>query len=143
MTEVSILWAKAEQSAIVSGGGGGGGGNNRSTAHQFVISDPDWRTRHCAEPAADRIRDATGRDVWRELGGVPRSPKEAAAIFRRLKVRSLKGAVTKLLGKPIDPKLAMRGDIAMVDNALGIVRGEWIECVDRMQPIGRASAPGA
>jgi hypothetical protein len=33
----------------------------------------------------------------------------------------------------------MRGDIAMVDGALGIVRGELVECMDRMQPIARAS----
>lgn len=77
--------------------------------------------------------------MWRELGGCPRSPAEAAALYRRLKVRSLKGVMTKVLGKPVDPKLAMRGDIALVDNALGIVRGELVECFNGMVPIHRAS----
>lgn len=102
------------------------------------MTDPDWRSQHCADLAADWLKEATGRDVWGELGGPPRSPKEAAAIYRKLRVRKLKNAVSKVLGKPIDPKFAMRGDIAMVDNALGVVRGDMIECFDRMQPIERA-----
>jgi hypothetical protein len=100
------------------------------------VRDPDWDF-HCTDHAIEHILKTTGRDVWRELGGAPRNTKQAAALFRRLKVRSLKNAVTKVLGKPIDFKLAMRGDIVMVDNALGICRGDLIECLDRMQPIGR------
>lgn len=101
-------------------------------------STPDWRTRHCAEPAADRIREATGKDPWHALGGCPRSAREAAALYRRAGVTNLKDCVTAVLGEPVSPLLAMRGDLAMVDNALGIVRGEWVECIDRLQPIGRA-----
>lgn len=105
--------------------------------------DPDWRTQHCADLAAEWLKRATGRDVWGELGGPPRSPKEAAAIYRRLRVRTLKNAVSKVLGKPVDPKRAMRGDIALVESgeirALGIVRGDLVECFDRMQPIERVT----
>jgi hypothetical protein len=49
----------------------------------------------------------------------------------------LRQFVTAILGEPINRRQAMRGDIAMVDNALGVVRGEWVECADRMQPLSR------
>lgn len=101
--------------------------------------EPDWRTRHCAEPAVARLREATGRDLWDELGGCPRNPREAAEVLRKLGVTSFRDAVTAVLGDPINPRLAKRGDIALVDNALGIVRGDLIECIDRMQPIARAT----
>lgn len=102
------------------------------------MRDPDWRTCHCAEPAVERLKQATGRDVWAEFGQCPRSPREAAAFYRRLGVTNLSDAVTTVLGKPIDPKLAMRGDIALVGGALGIVRGEWIECLEGMPPLSAA-----
>jgi hypothetical protein len=101
-------------------------------------ADPDWRTRHCAEPAAEQVLKATGEDPWAALGGCPRSWREAADLYRRLGVTNLKDAVTAVLGAPIACKHARRNDVAMVDGALGIVRGELVECIDRMQPIGRA-----
>lgn len=94
---------------------------------------------HCAEHAVQ----ALGRDIWKELGGCPRSAKEAAALYRRLGVRTLRQAATKVLGKPVNPKRAMRGDIVMVRTdrfeALGICRGDLIECADRMVPIAQAT----
>jgi hypothetical protein len=98
---------------------------------------PEW-SGHCAEPAVEQLKQATGRDLWAELG-CPRSWREAADFYRKLGVTNLNDAVTKVLGKPINPKCAMRGDIVMVDGALGICRGEWVECIDRMQPLARAS----
>src|SRR5206468_4512404 len=91
------------------------------SASTAALPDPDWRTGHCAEPAVERLKQATGRDLWAELGGVPRSPRAAAAFYRRLGVTCLADAVTAILGDPVDPKLAMRGDVALVDDALGIV----------------------
>jgi hypothetical protein len=103
------------------------------------LPDPDWATVHCTEPAAELVLKATGRDIWAELGGCPHSWREAAEIYRRLGVTNLKDAVSAILGPPVDLGHARRGDIAMVDGALGIVRGELVECLDRMQPIGRAA----
>jgi hypothetical protein len=85
----------------------------------------------------------TGKSLWRRLGRRARSPADAAKIYRRLKVRDLRGAVSKVLGPPIDPAFAMRDDIALVEGvngwpALGIVRGDLIECADAMQPIHKA-----
>lgn len=99
---------------------------------------PDW-DRHCAEHGAAAVLAASGRDLWSETGGCPRNWREAAAVYRRLGARDLAGAVTALLGPPINPNLAGRGDLAMVDGALGICRGDLVECLDRMQPIGRAT----
>ena len=87
----------------------------------------------------DAVTAATGRDVWAELGGCPRSWAEAAALYRRLGVRSLVDAVSSVLGPALDPKQAMRGDVMMVDGSLGICRGELVECIDRMQPARRAT----
>jgi hypothetical protein len=101
------------------------------------MADPDW-DGHCAEPAVARLKEATGRDLWGELGGCPRSWREAAAFYRKLGVRNLKGAVTKVLGKPQSPLRAMRGDIVLIGGALGVVRGDLVECLDGMKPIGAA-----
>lgn len=100
--------------------------------------DPDW-SFHCAEPAVERASEALARDVWADLGGCPRGWKEAAALYRRIGATCLADCVTYVLGQPVDPKMAVRGDICMVDGALGICRGEWVECIDRMQPLGRAT----
>lgn len=97
---------------------------------------PEW-DGHCAELAAAHI---PGRDIWVELGGCPRSWKEAGDLYRREGVRTLGELVTKVLGPPVDPKLARRGDIVMADGALGICRGDLCEFLDRMQPLERATA---
>lgn len=34
----------------------------------------------------------------------------------------------------------MRGDVVMVDRALGVCQGDWAEFMDRMQPMSRATA---
>lgn len=104
--------------------------------------EPDWN-QHCADHAAEQFKNVTGKTLWRVLHHkVPRSPKEAASLYRKLGVTNLKDAVTKVLGEPIGPAFAMRGDIALVMSgpvsALGIVRGEMIECLDRMLPVDRA-----
>lgn len=104
-----------------------------------TVSEPDWDW-HCADVAIQRVREATGRDIWAELGGKPNNHREGAELYRRNGATMLADLVTKVLGPPVDPKRAMRGDICMVDGALGICRGEWVECFDRMQPLGRATA---
>lgn len=103
--------------------------------------EPDW-DRHCAEFAAAHVKAITGRNIWKELGGVPRGPREAADLYRKLGVRTLRGAVSKVLGRPMKPQFAMRGDLVLVKSgsisALGICRGELIECADNMLPMDRA-----
>jgi hypothetical protein len=79
-----------------------------------------------------------GRDIWAELGGCPRSWREAADLYRRHGCRTLAEVVSKVLGPPIDPKRAMRGDVVMVRGALGICRGELADCMGAMVPMGEA-----
>jgi hypothetical protein len=102
------------------------------------VSEPDW-AHHCAEFAADHLKAKTGREFWDEFGGCPKSPREAANFYRRMGVTNFRDAVSRVLGEPASPAFAMRDDIVMADNALGICRGELVEFMDRMQPISRAS----
>jgi len=101
---------------------------------------------HCADRAAEAVRLASGRDVWAELGGSPRSWRACAALYRRFGVRTLGQMVTVVLGEPLaSRRLAMRGDIALVQGSLGVVRGALVECVGGdgeavMMPIGDVSA---
>jgi hypothetical protein len=105
-----------------------------------MFREPSWND-HCAECAAEHVRQSTGRDVWSELGcaGPPRGWREAADLYRRHGVSSLADLVTVVLGPSTDRRLAMRGDIVMVDGALGICRGELVEFIDRILPLSRAS----
>jgi len=95
----------------------------------FGPSEPDWRTRHCADAAAEAVLSASGRDIWAELGGSPRSRREAAALCRRLGAGTLAEAVTAVLGPPIDRKRATRGDVVMVRGALGVCGGDVAICL--------------
>lgn len=95
---------------------------------------PDWDC-HCADHAVRWVAEATGRDVWSELGGCPASPREAADLYRRLRVRSLREAVGVVLGPEVSVSHAMRGDVVMAQNALGVCRGDLAEFMDRMLPM--------
>ena len=99
--------------------------------------EPDWE-RHCAEPAVEAVRRATGRDLWAELGGCPRTWKEAAALYRRCGGCSLSDVVTAALGPPVAPKQARRGDVCIMGNALGICRGDLVEYPNATFPLSQA-----
>jgi len=92
--------------------------------------EPDW-SFHCAAFSANQLE----RDIWSSLGGCPKNCREAAKLYRRLGVRNLRAAVGKVLGPEISPSHAMRGDIVMAQNALGVCRGELAEFMDRMLPM--------
>jgi hypothetical protein len=111
LTEVSILWAKAEQSAAPVGGGSGGAAEPAAGAASITMAelpDPDWATAIAPSPRQSWLK-ATGRDIWAELGGCPHSWREAAALYRRLGVTNLKDAVSAVLGPPVDLGHARRG----------------------------------
>lgn len=103
------------------------------------FADPDWR-RHCAEPAIAAASAARGRDLWAAVGGCPRGWREAAELYRRLGVRTLRDAATAMLGPEIDPKRAMRGDVVMANGALGLCRGETAEFMDAVLPMRKVEA---
>ncbi len=99
-----------------------------------MTAEPTWDW-HCADFVAKHIKKTIRRDIWEELGGRLDGNRTSADILRVLGVRSYKAAVTKLLGEPKPIALAMRDDIVLVRNALGICRGDFIECLDASHPI--------
>lgn len=101
-------------------------------------SDADWRTYHCGELAVDAVKEASGRDVWAEVGGCPRSWRDAAALYRSLGARTLAEVVTAILGEPINHRQARRGDVVMVRGSLGVCRGEVAECIGATVPMREA-----
>lgn len=100
-----------------------------------MSADPDLRGCHCGDLAAKAIAEASGRDVWAELGGRPQGWLETAALYRRHGCRSLADVMTHLLGSPVPPKQARRGDVVMFNGALGVCRGEVAEFVDATHPM--------
>lgn len=102
------------------------------------MTDPTWH-RHCGDLAAEAVAKASGRDIWAEVGGAPRSWRQAAALYRRLGARTLEEVVTALLGPALSPRRATRGDVVMVDGSLGVCRGEVAECMGATVPMRRAS----
>lgn len=94
---------------------------------------PDWQF-HCAEFADGRA----GLGLADRLGGWPRNWSEAGVLYRRFGVRCLADLVSCLL-EEVPPLKARRGDIVMVDGALGVCRGEWAEFMDALQPMKRAT----
>lgn len=104
--------------------------------------EPGWDA-HCVDFIARHYKAVTGKNLWRVLHHrCPRSAREAAELYRKLGVTNLRDAVGKVLGAPLGPAFAMRGDIVLVMSgniaALGIVRGDLIECMDNTLPITRA-----
>jgi hypothetical protein len=94
---------------------------------------PDW-SFHCAEFADGKA----GLGLEAKLGAWPMDWREAAALYRRFGVRTLGDLVSCLL-REIEPLKAMRGDVVMVDGALGVCRGEWAEFMDMMQPMSKVT----
>lgn len=99
---------------------------------------PTW-SFHCGDLAVEAVRAASGRDLYAETGGAPRSWRQLAALYRRLGVRRLDQVMTRLLGTPINPRRAARGDVVFVDGSLGVCRGEMAECMGATVPMRRAS----
>lgn len=94
---------------------------------------PEW---HCS--CADFVNQAAGLGLEKRIGPLPQNWREAAAMYRRFGVRNLAGMASRLLPE-VPPLQAMRGDVVMVDGALGVCRGEWAEFMDAMQPMKRAT----
>jgi hypothetical protein len=106
-----------------------------------TTSEVDWRTRHCGELAFDAIaaaRDCDAAELWAQVGGCPRDWRQAAAVYRRLGVRTLAGFMTACLGEPIPTRRAMRGDVVMVRGSLGVCRGDLAECLGATVPMREA-----
>lgn len=90
------------------------------------MSEPAW-SAHCGDLWRAHVLAVTGQDICEVVGPSPRSPREWAAMMRRLGVRHLSGVVSAVHGAPIVRRQAMRGDIVRRGWALGICRGDRAE----------------
>lgn len=94
---------------------------------------PEWG---CT--CADFANSAAGVKIERRIGPLPCDWREAAELYRRFKVRTLGDLMSKLF-REVPVAKAMRGDLVMIDGALGVCRGEWAECMDHMQRMEKAT----
>lgn len=94
---------------------------------------PEWG---CS--CADFANEATGLHLERNIGMLPTDWREAAELYRRFGVSNLGDLLSQLL-REVPVLQAKRGDVVMVDGALGVCRGEWAEFMDAMQPMKRAT----
>lgn len=97
------------------------------------MTEPTWAF-HCADFANERA----GLNIESRIGPLPRSSRDAAELYQRLGVTCLGDLMSKLF-EEVPTRKAMRGDVVMVDGALGVCRGEWAEFMDNMQPMRRAT----
>lgn len=83
-----------------------------------------WGAHDCATWAADMRAALTGTasaaDAWR---GRYTTPIGAGRVMRRLGWDDMTSAATAILGAPIGPYHARRGDIVLHEGALGICDG--------------------
>jgi hypothetical protein len=98
------------------------------------VSDPDW-SEHCGDRWRAEVLAAGGSDICDVVGPSPRRPRDWVAMMRRLGVRDLSGVVSAVHGRPIDPRLARRGDLVRSGWALGICRGEVAEFFNAARPM--------
>lgn len=84
-----------------------------------------WGTRDCATWAFDIRRALTDIDAAAEWRGRYRSARGAARMLRRLGVTSVEALAGKIMGPPLSPRLAQRGDLVLSgeDDALGVCIG--------------------
>jgi hypothetical protein len=86
----------------------------------------DWATCNCALFAADAVEAMTGVDFAVDYRGL----KTKKSIVKKLKkdFGDVESGATALLGKPLSPKFARRGDVVSYDfsegAALGICNGK-------------------
>jgi hypothetical protein len=80
-----------------------------------------WGGHDCALFAADVVKAITGEDFAAPWRGRYESAVQA---MRRLRPHGgLPGLVTQLLGEPVKPEQARRGDVVLKSGALGICLG--------------------
>jgi hypothetical protein len=84
----------------------------------------EWGEHDCGLFAAGAVKAITGVDVSEPVGAY--ADKLGAAEYLREKgYRTLKGAVTKKLGKPVHPSHCQKGDIILRHKAVGVCVGRF------------------
>ncbi len=101
-----------------------------------------WGRADCAHFALACLQAVSGRD-WYVLE-LPRyhDARSAARALKKLNARSVAGVTAQLLGPAIPASALGRGDLALVDGALGVCAGEkiWALCPTGLTALPRSSA---
>lgn len=84
-----------------------------------------WGSRDCATWAFDVRCALTGIDSAAEWRGRYSTARGAARMLRRLGVVSVEGLACRIMGPPIPPQTAQRGDLVLAgdEDALGVCIG--------------------
>lgn len=92
---------------------------------EAVRSKPfEWGRHDCATWAADVRLALTGNDAAAAWRGRYRSRRGALRRMRHMGFQTMEAGVTSILGAPLaTPLLAQRGDVVMIDDALGVCIG--------------------
>ncbi len=103
-----------------------------------------WGRHDCCLFAADWVREATGADPAADWRGRYRSASGARRILRQHFDGDVAAVATAVLGEPLaSPLLAQRGDVALVDGALGVVIGAEVALLGEaglaFHPLGTAA----
>ena len=92
---------------------------------EAVRSRPfEWGQHDCATWAAEVRLAMTGQDAAAAWRGRYRSERGALRTLRRLGFQTMEAGVTGVLSDPLPtPLLAQRGDVVLMDDALGVCIG--------------------
>lgn len=82
-----------------------------------------WGLHDCATWAFDVRLALTGQDAAVAWRGLYSTERGAARMLRRLGHDTLAGLCRAILGDPIQPLCAQRGDIVLADGAIGVCVG--------------------
>lgn len=82
-----------------------------------------WGKHDCALFAADCVQAMTGEDFAAPFRGRYDNALGSVRALKMMGVASLEEYVVNVLGEPITPTLAMRGDVVMVDTPTGMALG--------------------
>lgn len=94
-----------------------------------------WGAHDCAIWTFDAVAEMTGTashaDAWR---GRYSTALGSERIMRKLGWQTMEEAVTALLGDPIPPLMAQRGDLVMAAGSVGLCIGPWAQMIGEYGP---------
>lgn len=88
---------------------------------QFNAKPFAWGTHDCFTFAADCVLAMTGDDKMAKRRGKYKTELGANKMLKRL--GGVEAAIASVLGEPIDPKLAQRGDVVYFNAIMGDTAG--------------------
>ena len=88
---------------------------------QFNEKPFAWGTHDCFTFAADCVLAMTGEDKMAKRRGKYKTELGANKMLKRL--GGVEAAIASVLGEPLDPKLAQRGDVVCFVTPLGDAAG--------------------